>query len=371
MFHVYDRNFKRVATLSNEAPDGIHYYDDVLTTTISDGLYTLDLKVNKNDSRAKYLKVGNYVETYTRQGKQLLLTIMSTIEPNVTNTVYCEDSCVQVLNGFVSAIEPPISPQSVEYYLKQALESTPYSIGKINAEDNDLKIIEFNQAERVLARVRKIAEAFNLELDFETTFTPGEAPKRKLNLLKYRTEDDDGFYISSDGLLGGIERNVNIYNLATASLVFGAQKEKESSDERSSTKEKASSLGKKALRNARNIAAKKLPYVWGGNGPNGYDCSGYVQACYEKAGVKINHRATTYTMWAEQYPFKRITKSELRPGDIIMYDTGYTSRVPNHCGIYTGGGLGSADSVIHAGDPVGITQRANSMTVIGYVRVVP
>jgi len=41
----------------------------------------------------------------------------------------------------------------------------------------------------------------------------------------------------------------------------------------------------------------------------------------------------------------------LKPGDLIFFDTGWTTRKPNHVGMYIGGG-----QFIHAGDPINIQQ---------------
>lgn len=125
-----------------------------------------------------------------------------------------------------------------------------------------------------------------------------------------------------------------------------------------------------AITEAHRLAALRLPYQWGGNGDPSYDCSGFCQRCYEEAGVTISHRATTHSMWAEYAPFKRISLSELRRGDLIMIDNGLGQQpAPNHVAIYLGPTLDAPNSMIHAGNPVGITQRANSMTIVGYVRV--
>ncbi|MCL6518120.1 MAG: C40 family peptidase [Alicyclobacillus sp.] len=72
-------------------------------------------------------------------------------------------------------------------------------------------------------------------------------------------------------------------------------------------------------------------YVWGGTGPDGFDCSGFVQYVYRKAGVFIPR--TSY----QQFEVGRaIGWSALRPGDLMFFDT---SGGPSHVAVYVGNGL--------------------------------
>jgi len=69
------------------------------------------------------------------------------------------------------------------------------------------------------------------------------------------------------------------------------------------------------------------PYIWGGTGPEGYDCSGLVQAAWAAAGVAIPR--TTYEDWDD---LPHIPVSEMQPGDLIIYNA------EGHVGMYVGGG---------------------------------
>jgi peptidoglycan DL-endopeptidase CwlO len=77
-----------------------------------------------------------------------------------------------------------------------------------------------------------------------------------------------------------------------------------------------------------------LPYVWGGNGPTQFDCSGLVQWSLAQAGVVMPRVAADQALTGPAVPL-----SELAPGDLLFYHTdptapGYIS----HVAIYLGDG---------------------------------
>lgn len=378
MIRIIDRNFNSVDIISNDSEGGINFYEDRLKTTLASGLYTLEFHTDKVIPRHHHLEVGNMIYFKTRNEKELLMTITSITEDTFNKTVYCEDTTITMLNGFVDAININHSPERLSFYAKQALEGTKWEIN-INESDTEMKL-EFRSTQRRLERLREIATAFNVELDFGVEFTPGTAPKLYVNFLKKRNESKEAFRISTDDVVENLERTVNIYNMATKTLVRGAPIKFDPSKVANLKELKAKPKPIEPTKDtfaeamiAKAFEIKKLGrrYQWGGNGNPSWDCSGYMQACIEAAGLKINHRATTYTMKQQYAPFKVIKTSELKRGDLIMYDTGYTYPGDwNHVGLYLGPTLDAPNSVIHAGDPVGLTQRANSMKIVGAVRVI-
>ncbi len=77
------------------------------------------------------------------------------------------------------------------------------------------------------------------------------------------------------------------------------------------------------------------PYVWGGDGPNVFDCSGLVQWSMRQAGIIMPRVAVNQ---AQSGP--RIPVADLEPGDLLFYHTDPTAPTYiSHVAIYLGHGL--------------------------------
>jgi cell wall-associated NlpC family hydrolase len=75
------------------------------------------------------------------------------------------------------------------------------------------------------------------------------------------------------------------------------------------------------------------PYLWGGTGPDAFDCSGLVQQAYAHAGVGIAR--TSQAQWATERHVSRP-----RPGDLVFYPgADGTWTAPGHVALVVGGGL--------------------------------
>ena len=85
------------------------------------------------------------------------------------------------------------------------------------------------------------------------------------------------------------------------------------------------------------VAQLGKPYVWGGTGPSGFDCSGLVMMAYRAAGLSLPR--TTYDQVYSGQPV--YDTGSLAPGDLIFTegsDPG-AGGAPGHVGMYVGDGL--------------------------------
>ena len=94
-----------------------------------------------------------------------------------------------------------------------------------------------------------------------------------------------------------------------------------------------------------------VPYVWGGESPSGFDCSGFVQYIFKKNGISLNR--TVVTQYKHGYA---VSKSNLQPGDLVFFQNTYSSGL-SHIGIYIGN-----NQFIHASGSKGVTISSLSNT---------
>jgi cell wall-associated NlpC family hydrolase len=70
-------------------------------------------------------------------------------------------------------------------------------------------------------------------------------------------------------------------------------------------------------------------YVWGGAGPNTFDCSGLMQWSWAQVGVHLPRVAADQQSWATPVPI-----SDVQPGDLVFF-----GNPAHHVGMYVGDGL--------------------------------
>jgi cell wall-associated NlpC family hydrolase len=80
-------------------------------------------------------------------------------------------------------------------------------------------------------------------------------------------------------------------------------------------------------------------YVFGGTGPSGFDCSGFVYYVLNHSGTPVGR-----SMYQEYNAGSHVSQGNLKPGDVVFFANTYMAGM-SHVGIYVGGG-----QFVHAAD---------------------
>jgi cell wall-associated NlpC family hydrolase len=87
------------------------------------------------------------------------------------------------------------------------------------------------------------------------------------------------------------------------------------------------------------------PYVYGGAGPDSFDCSGLTSYAWRAAGVSLSHDA-----YQQYFETTRVPLGAVQPGDLLFFGDGGVDSI-YHVAMYVGGG--QIVEASHTGVPVG------------------
>ena len=132
-------------------------------------------------------------------------------------------------------------------------------------------------------------------------------------------------------LQGVTVEQIQRLNSITSTLIFPGKKliiAKESRDTTTTVVSRGTSRMGTIIEYAKSFVG--VPYLYGGQSPKGFDCSGYIMYVFKNFGISLPRTA------AEQYyRGARVGANDARPGDIVAFGS---ARNITHTGIYLGGG---------------------------------
>ncbi|MFG1684909.1 NlpC/P60 family protein [Nonomuraea sp. NPDC049269] len=112
------------------------------------------------------------------------------------------------------------------------------------------------------------------------------------------------------------------------------------------------------------LAQRGKPYLWGGTGPDAFDCSGIIYAAYRAAGLLIPR--TTFGQW----PFGvKISQGEEQAGDLVFFNAGPGTGPdsPGHVGMVVSKGKMVEARCTLCG-PIKVTSYQARDNIVGFTR---
>lgn len=209
--------------------------------------------------------------------------------------------------------------------------------------DKNTKAIEDNTT--TMDKAKEVAKEYELQL---TSLS---------NVIKKQEDITENYAKGSEKRRASMQQEIALIKQEIG-LFSDARSNAESVSNSSSivANQSGTAIGKQIVTNAEKYL--NTPYVWGGESPQGFDCSGLVQYVYKQVGIQLNR--TSQEQYKQGTP---VSKANLQPGDLVFFEP--TSTGPGHVGIYAGNG--KVVQSPHTGDVVKVSNLNDMINADGWV----
>ena len=194
---IHDNNMNIVDHINNDVPQSIKYYNEEFHEYCGKGAstfsFTIDKFVNgKLNPRIDKLTSDAHI-SFKDNGRDYVFNIMERKETDTTITFECNSMTLELLNERVNAYEAKEEHTFYEYVnIMELFKYTCLELGICHVRDTKLKLKFESDEDTCLARIRKLVEAFDGEMEIITYLLPsGHIDKYVLNVYKSRALSKD------------------------------------------------------------------------------------------------------------------------------------------------------------------------------------
>lgn len=220
MITVTDRKYETVCQLTFDLTGGLIADDDWLEQDLDTGIATYEFTVAKDGNpEVEKLVNGNYVfvpDDDIMRGFE----IVNIEQDNDSKTLYCEDGGLDLLGETVLPLDGSTSRTLVEHFASATLDSG-WEIGVNEVPSNATRKIKADSSETAVKRLRRIAKAFDVEMNFSYEFVHGKIHRKLVNFYK-RIGKDKKVRLEYGPNVSKIHKKESIEHLATALRGHGA-----------------------------------------------------------------------------------------------------------------------------------------------------
>lgn len=220
MITVTNRKYETVCQLTFDLTGGLIADDDWLEQDLDTGIATYEFTVAKDGNpEVEKLVNGNYV--FVPDGDIMRgLEIINIEQDNDSKTLYCEDGGLDLLGETVWPLDGNTSRTLVEHFASATLDSG-WEIGVNEVPSNATRKIKADSFETAVKRLRRIAKAFDVEMNFSYEFVHGKIHRKLVNFYK-RIGKDKKVRLEYGPNVSKITKKESIEHLATALRGHGA-----------------------------------------------------------------------------------------------------------------------------------------------------
>jgi cell wall-associated NlpC family hydrolase len=175
------------------------------------------------------------------------------------------------------------------------------------------------------------ANNVNLRKEPNTSATIVLKVNKSLKLTYYQVSGDWYRVKLSNGTFGWVRKDFFSTRTSTSSRSSSANSNDLDNSSFSDSNSKSTDLAQKIVAYSKKFLGVK--YVYGAMSPSAFDCSGFTTYVFKHFGIKLARSSH-----AQGASGKKISKSELRAGDLVFFDTNGGKNRIEHVGLYIGAG---------------------------------
>lgn len=194
---VHDNAMNVIDHINNDVPGSLKYYDEEFHEYCGKGSSTFNFKVDKYlngklNPRVEQMTSDCYI-SFQDDGRDYVFSVINRKETNTTIEFECNSANLELLNEKVRSYEAKEPHTFLEYAdIMGLFRFTKIDLGRCDVRDTKLTLKFESDDDTCLARIIKLVEAFDCEMDIRTYLNQGgQIDKYELNVYKSRALADD------------------------------------------------------------------------------------------------------------------------------------------------------------------------------------
>lgn len=214
MITVTNRKYEAVCQLSFDLAGGLVAYNDWFEQDLETGIGTYEFEVDKDGNpEIEKIVVGSYI--FVKDGDMIRgFEIVSIEQDSNSKTFYCEDAGMDLLGETVWPLIDDKPKTLVEYFEASTYDSG-WEIGINEIPATSKRTIKTEGFETATKRLRRLAKAFDAEMNYSYEFVHGKIHRKLVNFYR-RIGKDNKVRLEYGANISKITKKESIENLATA-----------------------------------------------------------------------------------------------------------------------------------------------------------